>query len=51
MGNVLRRNRGLMYGYSCATDASGNVYLAGYTHSTTELPQQALTKLHLEGVL
>jgi hypothetical protein len=23
------------YGYSCATDASGNVFLAGYTYSTT----------------
>ena len=32
-------------GYSCATDASGNVYLAGETQSTTGLPQQALTKL------
>ena len=34
MGNVLWRNRGLI-GRSCATDASGNVYLAGYTDSTT----------------
>ena len=25
--------------------------LAGYTTSTTELPQQALTKLHLEGTM
>ena len=25
------------YGYSCATEASGNVYLAGYTYSTTAI--------------
>ncbi len=34
MGNLLWRNRAKI-GYSCATDASGNVYLAGYTNSTT----------------
>ena len=27
---------------------SGNIYLSGYTDSTTELPQQVLTKPHME---
>ena len=35
MGNLLWRNRGMIYGYSCATDASGNIYLSGYTSSTS----------------
>ena len=32
--------------YSCATDASGNIYLSGILDQLPELPQQVLTKPH-----
>ena len=43
MGNLLWRNRG-RYGNSCATDASGNIYLSGCTSSTSGI---ATTGAHL----
>ena len=36
-------------GRSCATDTSGNIYSQGKLDQLPGLPQQALTKLHLEG--
>ena len=40
--------QGLMIGYSCATDASGNVYLAGDTNSTTGIATTGAHQTTLE---
>ena len=47
MGNLLWRNR-VRYGYSCATDASGNIYLSGDTSSTSGIATTGAHQTTLE---